>query len=216
MISFGLFCAPIPTMVKIWKMKSVSEFKPDPYYFYYFESDGCHTNSLLVITINGTGLFMELVYVTIFFIFATSPIRRKITIAMMIEVIFMAVAIFCTLYFLPTTKQRSMLIGILCIVFNVIMYASPLTVMKLVIKTKSVRYMPLFLSLASLMNGIVWVIYACLKFDPYILIPNGLGSISGIVQLILYATYYKTTNWNGEDDDKEKGYSNAEIELGRA
>ncbi|CAG7871426.1 unnamed protein product [Brassica rapa] len=65
-------------------------------------------------------------------------------------------------------------------------------------------------------NGIVWVIYACLKFDLYILIPNGLGSISGIVQLILYATYYKTTNWNDEDDDKEKGYSNAEIELGRA
>ncbi|WZZ00514.1 hypothetical protein YC2023_072842 [Brassica napus] len=47
-------------------------------------------------------------------------------------------------------------------------------------------------------------------------IPNGLGSISGIVLLILYATYYKTTNWNDEDDDKEKGYSNAEIELGRA
>ncbi|KAF3506243.1 hypothetical protein F2Q69_00005098 [Brassica cretica] len=166
-------------------------------------------DSLLVITINGTGLFMELVYVTIFFIFATSPIRRKITIAMMIEVIFMAVVIFCTLYFLPTTKQRSMLIGILCIVFNVIMYASPLTVMKLVIKTKSVRYMPLFLSLASLMNGIVWVIYACLKFDPYILEVTG-------VTLILYATYYKTTNWNDEDDDKEKGSSNAEIELGRA
>ncbi|CAF2087559.1 unnamed protein product [Brassica napus] len=46
--------------------------------------------------------------------------------------------------------------------------------------------MPLFLSLASLMNGIVWVIYACLKFDPYILIPNGLGSISGIVQQLYY------------------------------
>ncbi|KAL0721276.1 hypothetical protein Bca4012_035875 [Brassica carinata] len=184
MISFGLFCAPIPTMVKIWKMKSVSEFKPDPYVatvlncmmWTFYGLPFVQPDSLLVITINGTGLFMELVYVTIFFIFAASPIRRKITIAMMIEVIFMAVVIFCTLYFLPTTKQRSMLIGILCIVFNVIMYASPLTVM----------------------------------------IPNGLGSISGIVQLILYATYYKTTNWNDEDDDKQKGYSNAEIELGRA
>ena len=41
---------------------------------------------------------------------------------------------------------------------------------RLVIKTKSVKYMPFFLSLASFMNGVVWVIYACLKFDPYILV----------------------------------------------
>ncbi|EOA14365.1 hypothetical protein CARUB_v10027550mg [Capsella rubella] len=222
-ISFGLFCAPIPTMVKIWKMKSVSEFKPDPYVatvlncmmWTFYGLPFVQPDSLLVITINGTGLFMELVYVTIFFIFATSPVRRKITIAMVIEVIFMVVVIFCTLYFLHTTKQRSMLIGILCIIFNVIMYAAPLTVMKLVIKTKSVKYMPFFLSLANFMNGVVWVIYACLKFDPYILIPNGLGSLSGIVQLILYVTYYKTTNWNDDEDD-EKRYSNAGIELGQA
>ncbi|CAH8280608.1 unnamed protein product [Arabidopsis lyrata] len=223
-ISFGLFCAPIPTIMKIWKMKSVSEFKPDPYVatvlncmmWTFYGLPFVQPDSLLVITINGTGLFMELVYVTIFFVFATSPVRRKITIAMVIEVIFMAVVIFCTMYFLHTTKQRSMLIGILCIVFNVIMYAAPLTVMKLVIKTKSVKYMPFFLSLANFMNGVVWVIYACLKFDPYILIPNGLGSLSGIIQLILYITYYKTTNWNDEDEDNEKRYSNAGIELGQA
>ncbi|CAG7860359.1 hypothetical protein BRARA_I00707 [Brassica rapa] len=223
-ISFGLFCSPIPTMIKIWKMKSVSEFKPDPYLatvlncmmWSFYGLPFVHPDSLLVVTINGTGLFMELVYVTIFFIFATSAIRRKITIAMVVELIFMSVVIFCTLYCLHTTKQRSMLIGIMCIVFNVIMYASPLTVMRLVIKTKSVKYMPFFLSLASFMNGVVWVIYACLKFDPYILIPNGLGSLSGLVQLILYATYYKTTNWNDEDGDKEKRFTNAEIQLDRA
>ncbi|KAL0718353.1 hypothetical protein Bca4012_067675 [Brassica carinata] len=225
-ISFGLFCSPIPTMIKIWKMRSVSEFKPDPYVatvlncmmWTFYGLPFIQVDSLLVTTINGTGLLMELVYVTIFFIFASSAIRRKITIAMVIELIFMAVVIFCTLYFLHTTKQRSMLIGIMCIVFNVIMYASPLTVMRLVIKTKSVKYMPFFLSLASFMNGVVWVIYACLKFDPYILIPNGLGSLSGLVQLILYATYYKRTNWNDEDEDKdkEKRFTNAEIELDRA
>ncbi|XP_010459386.1 PREDICTED: bidirectional sugar transporter SWEET5-like [Camelina sativa] len=222
-ISFGLFCAPIPTIVKIWKMKSVSEFKPDPYVatvlncmmWTFYGLPFVQPDSLLVITINGTGLFMELVYVTIFFIFATSPIRRRITIAMVIEVIFMTVVIFCTLYFLHTTKQRSMLIGILCIVFNVVMYAAPLTVMKLVIKTKSVKYMPFFLSLANLTNGVVWLIYACLKFDPYILVPNSLGALSGIIQLILYAIYYKTTNWNDEDDH-DKRHSNDEIELSQA
>lgn len=32
-------------------------------------------------------------------------------------------------------------------------------------------------------------------------IPNGLGSLSGLVQLILFAAFYRTTNW--DEDEKE-------------
>lgn len=39
---------------------------------------------------------------------------------------------------------------------------------KMVIQTKSVEYMPLFLSLASLVNGICWTAYALIRFDLYI------------------------------------------------
>jgi solute carrier family 50 protein (sugar transporter) len=38
----------------------------------------------------------------------------------------------------------------------------------MVIQTKSVEYMPLFLSLASLVNGVFWTAYALIKFDIYI------------------------------------------------
>ncbi|CAI9757491.1 unnamed protein product [Fraxinus pennsylvanica] len=30
-------------------------------------------------------------------------------------------------------------------------------------------------------------------------VPNGLGTLSGLVQLVLYATYYKTTNWDEDE-----------------
>lgn len=43
-----------------------------------------------------------------------------------------------------------------------------LTVQKLVITTKSVEYMPFFLSLFSFLNGVAWTAYALIKFDPYI------------------------------------------------
>ena len=43
---------------------------------------------------------------------------------------------------------------------------------KMVIQTKSVEYMPLFLSLASLVNGICWTAYALIKFDLYITVSN--------------------------------------------
>ena len=39
-----------------------------------------------------------------------------------------------------------------------------------VIKTKSVKYMPFSLSLANFMNGAIWIVYSCLKFDLYILV----------------------------------------------
>lgn len=208
-ISFFLFLSPGPTFVKILKAKSVMEFKPDPYIatvlncavWVFYGMPIVHPDSLLVITINGFGLAIELLYVSIFFIYSDWAKRRKIIIALIIEAIFMAILIFVTLTFLHGTKDRSMLIGIVAIVFNVIMYTSPLTVMKKVITTKSVKYMPFYLSLANFANGVVWAIYALLKFDPYILIPNGLGTLSGLVQLILFAAFYRTTNW--DEDEKE-------------
>ncbi|QHO20381.1 Bidirectional sugar transporter [Arachis hypogaea] len=66
-----------------------------------------------------------------------------------------------------------------------------------VIKDKSVKYMPFCLSLANFCN-VVWTVYACLKWDLFILIPNALGALSGLVQLILYAVFYRSTNWDQE------------------
>ncbi|CAM0884045.1 unnamed protein product [Alopecurus aequalis] len=81
--------------------------------------------------------------------------------------------------------------GILCVIFGSAMYASPLTIMvRKVIKTKSVEYMPFFLSLVSFLNGVCWTSYALIKFDLYVTIPNGLGALFG---LVLYACYYKST-----------------------
>ncbi|KAL5544225.1 hypothetical protein UlMin_008009 [Ulmus minor] len=199
-ISFGLFVSPIPTFVKIWKAKSVQEFKADPYIatvlncamWSFYGLPFVHPDSLLVVTINGAGLVIELIYVAIFFAFSPWEKRRKIIICLLIEAAFMVGVIVVTLECFHHSKSRSMIVGVLCIIFTILMYASPLTVMKKVIKMKSVKYMPFCLSLATFANGIVWMIYAILKFDHYILVPNILGTISGLVQLILYAIYYKT------------------------
>ncbi|KAI4983703.1 hypothetical protein ZWY2020_025569 [Hordeum vulgare] len=78
--------------------------------------------------------------------------------------------------------------GILCVIFGSAMYASPLAIMGKVIKTKSVEYMPFFLSLVSFLNGVCWTSYALIKFNLYI--ANGLDALFG---LVLYACYYKST-----------------------
>ncbi|KAJ0052041.1 hypothetical protein Pint_02699 [Pistacia integerrima] len=160
-------------------------------------------DSILVVTINGVGLAMEVAYITIFFIFAKKKSRFKVIIWIMIELLFLGVVATCTLLLNHTHEKRSRIVGILCVIFGVLMYTSPLTIMKKVITTKSVKYMPFYLSLANFLNGVIWVTFALIRFDLYILIGNGLGALSGAVQLILYACYYKSTPTDDEDEDEK-------------
>ncbi|XP_074278987.1 bidirectional sugar transporter SWEET5-like [Silene latifolia] len=203
-ISFGLFLSPVPTFIRIIKNKSVEQFKPDPYIatilncamWVLYGLPFVHPNNILVVTINGIGLGIEIIYVSIFFIYSTWGKRKRIAIALVIELIFFLVVLFITMKAIHTIKIRTIFVGALCVAFNVIMYFSPLTVMKMVIKTKSVKYMPFWLSLTNFLNGACWTAYALIIFDPWMVIPNGLGALSGVIQLTLYAIYYKTTDWS--------------------
>lgn len=209
-ISLCLFLSPIPTFTKIFKEKSVLQFSPVPYIATFFNCvvwmlygmPFVQPDSLLVITINGSGFVIESIYITIFYIYSDWAKRRKMLVFLAGGLLASLVVIIITLVFLHGHKSRSAFVGILCVLLNIGMYASPLTVMSKVIKTKSVKYMPLPLSIANFCNGIVWSIYAIIKFDPFILIPNGLGSFSGLLQLVLYGTFYRTTNWEADDTEK--------------
>ncbi|XP_061353757.1 bidirectional sugar transporter SWEET6b-like [Gastrolobium bilobum] len=206
-ISFGLFFSPAPTFFGIIKNKSVEEFKPDPYiatllncaFWVFYGLPFVHPQSILVLTINSVGLVFEFVYLTIFCIYATSKERKMVLLFLLIEVIFFAAIVLITMLALHGTHRRSLVVGVLCDVFNVMMYVSPLTIMAKVIKTKSVKYMPFWLSLANFLNGVCWTTYALIHpFDIYVLISNGIGAISGLIQLILYACY---CSYKGEKDD---------------
>ncbi|XP_023521694.1 bidirectional sugar transporter SWEET4-like [Cucurbita pepo subsp. pepo] len=201
-ISFFLFLSPLPTFIKICKKKSVEQYSPMPYLatlmnclvWTLYGMPMVHPNSLLVITINGIGIVIELVYIVLFLVYCNGRKERvKVVLVVLAEVVFVAFLTLLVLTLAHTYTLRSTIVGSVCLVFNIMMYASPLTVMKLVIKTKSVEYMPFTLSFVSLANGIIWTAYACINFDPFIVIPNSLGTLSSLVQLILYATFYKST-----------------------
>ncbi|WOL02911.1 bidirectional sugar transporter SWEET6a-like [Canna indica] len=200
-ISFGLFMSPVPTFIAIIKKKSVEQFSPVPYLatllncmlWVFYGLPIVHPNSLLVVTINGTGLVLEGIYLTIFFIYAPRNGRLKVIKALAAEFTFMTAVIVGVLLGTHTHDKRSLIVGILCIIFGTCMYASPLSVMKLVIQTRSVKYMPFTLSLASFLNGACWTTYAFLPYDINLVIPNGLGALLGLAQLILYASFFRAT-----------------------
>ncbi|OIW12404.1 hypothetical protein TanjilG_04153 [Lupinus angustifolius] len=218
-ISFGLFFSPAPTFYGIIKKKNVEEFKPDPYlatvlncaFWVFYGLPFVHPNSLLVLSINAVGLGFEFIYLTIFYVYAPTKGRKKVLLFLLIEGIFFAAVVLITMLVLHGTYKRSLVVGIICDVFNVMMYASPLTIMAKVIKSKSVKYMPFWLSLANFLNGVCWTTYALIHpFDIYVLISNSIGAFSGLIQLTLYACYCGNKGQDKDDVEskpKEKGKS---------
>ncbi|XP_030522816.1 bidirectional sugar transporter SWEET1-like isoform X2 [Rhodamnia argentea] len=191
-----LFLSPTITFKRIIKSKSTEEFSGIPYVMTllncllsaWYGLPFVSPNNLLVSTINGTGAAIESVYVVIFLIFAPRKEKAKILGLLAFVLGAFATIAFVSLFALHD-HARKLFCGIAATVFSIIMYASPLSIMRQVIKTKSVEYMPFFLSLFVFLCGTSWFIYGLLGRDPFVAVPNGFGCGLGAVQLILYAIY---------------------------
>ncbi|KAL5782270.1 hypothetical protein ACOSP7_007299 [Xanthoceras sorbifolium] len=198
-ISVLLFLSPLETFWRIIKHKSTEEFQSLPYIctllnaslwtYYGITKPG----GLLVATVNGFGILVEAVYVSLFLIYApTRAIRGKTSVLVgILDVGILGAAILVTRLAL-NGEARIDAIGFMCAGLNIIMYASPLSAMKTVVTTKSVEYMPFFLSFFLFLNGGIWAFYALLVRDYFLGVPNGTGFLLGAAQLVLYAIYRNT------------------------
>ncbi|XP_008777044.1 bidirectional sugar transporter SWEET4-like [Phoenix dactylifera] len=200
-IALGLFLSPVPTFYRIWKKGSVEQFSPAPYlatllncmFWVVYGLPLVHPGSTLVLTINGSGSLIEFFYVFLFILYSEGPRRLRVLLILLAEIAFVAAVALSVIEAAPDYDRRTLIVGILCVFFGTMMYAAPLSVMRLVIQTKSVEYMPLFLSIASFFNGACWTTYALIRFDLFITIPNALGVLFAVAQLVLHATYHKST-----------------------
>ncbi|XP_020222965.1 bidirectional sugar transporter SWEET17 [Cajanus cajan] len=194
-ISILMFLSPVPTFWKIKKHRSTEDFSSLPYictllncslWTYY---GIIKAGEYLVATVNGFGIVVETIYIILFLIYAPKGVRAKACIlALLLDVGILAAAIVITQIALHG-EARSGAVGIMGAGLNIVMYSSPLSVMKTVVTTKSVKYMPFFLSFFFFLNGGVWLLYAILVRDVILGVPNGTGFFLGAMQLGLYAIY---------------------------
>ncbi|OWM63947.1 hypothetical protein CDL15_Pgr024784 [Punica granatum] len=184
------------TAKRIIKSKSVEQFSCMPYamtvlnclLYTWYGLPLVTKNNVLISTVNGTGAMLEFIYVLVFIIYAPKKEKARI-LGLLAFVLSVITSVALVSVFAVPAKCRKLLCGLAAAIVCTIMYASPLSVMRLVIKTKSVEYMPFCLSLFVFMSGTSWFIYGFIGADPFVFVPNGLGCLLGMVQLVLYAIY---------------------------
>jgi solute carrier family 50 protein (sugar transporter) len=126
-----------PTFIRIWKKGSVEQYSSVPYVatllncmmWVLYGLPAVHPHSMLVITINGTGMAIELTYIALFLAFSLGAVRRRVLLLLAAEVAFVAAVAALVLNLAHTHERRSMIVGILCVLFGTGMYAAPLSVM---------------------------------------------------------------------------------------
>ncbi|XP_006645124.1 bidirectional sugar transporter SWEET1a [Oryza brachyantha] len=195
-IALFLFLSPVVTFWRIIRKRSTEDFSGVPYNMTllncllsaWYGLPFVSPNNILVTTINGTGSVIEAIYVVIFLIFAERKTRLKMMGLLGIVTSIFTMVVLVSLLALHG-QGRKLFCGLAATIFSICMYASPLSIMRLVVKTKSVEFMPFLLSLSVFLCGTSWFIYGLLGRDPFIAIPNGCGSFLGLMQLILYAIY---------------------------
>ncbi|CAK8567539.1 unnamed protein product [Lathyrus sativus] len=121
------------------------------------------------------------------------------------------VAVFCitaavSAFALDNTRNRKLFVGSISFCVSVALYGSPLVAMKNVIKTKSVEFMPLPLSLCAFSASVLWLGYGILVRDVFIAGPTVVGIPLSILQLVIYFKYRKERVVDeAEIGDLEKG-----------
>ena len=88
-----------------------------------------HPHSTLILTINGSGLVIELVYVLIFLRCSDGARKLRVFSVLLAEILLVGAVAAVDLTLVHGYQRRSLIVGVLCVVFGTVMYAAPLSVM---------------------------------------------------------------------------------------
>ncbi|GAB2214245.1 hypothetical protein Droror1_Dr00018586 [Drosera rotundifolia] len=213
--SIFLYSSPILTFARVIRKKSTEEFSCVPYiiallnslfYSWYGSPVVSHGwQNFPIITIDGTGVVLELCFISIYFWFCPPKMKIRVFAGFISVIGVFCIAAATSAFVFHDHHSRRVFIGCFGLVASSSMYASPLVVMKKVIQTKSVEYMPFYLSLFSFLASSLWMAYGLLMHDFFLTAPNLVGCPLGIVQLVLYCIYNRKEIMEEKDQwDLEK------------
>ncbi|KAF3438494.1 hypothetical protein FNV43_RR21256 [Rhamnella rubrinervis] len=188
--SFVVFLAPVPTFLRVFRKKSTEGFQSVPYLVALFSGmmwlyyASLKTDETLLITINSFGCVIETIYIAIYITYAPKQARDTTTVELWGFCLILLLS-----HFLTKGPNRIKVLGWLNVSIAVSVFAAPLSIIRVVIRTKSVEFMPFPLSFFLTLSAVMWLFYGIFLKDIYVALPNILGFIFGVLQMILYVVF---------------------------
>nr|BAK07340.1 predicted protein [Hordeum vulgare subsp. vulgare] len=196
-ISFLVFLAPTPTFLRVYRKKSTEGFSSVPYVVALFSCTLwilyalVKTNSSPLLTINAFGCVVEAFYIVLYLVYAPRPARmRALAFFLLLNVAAFSLIVAVTVFLVPQ-PSRVKVLGSVCLAFSMAVFVAPLSVIFVVIKTKSAEYMPFSLSFFLTLSAVAWFFYGLFTKDIYVTLPNVGGFFFGVAQMTLYFCYRK-------------------------
>ncbi|KAJ9140127.1 hypothetical protein P3X46_030809 [Hevea brasiliensis] len=194
-ISVVMFLAPLPTFFRVYRKKSTEGFQSIPYVVALFSAmlwlyyATLKSNDYLLLSINSVGCLVESIYIVVYIVYA--PKKARILTLKLVLVMNLGgfSAILLLTHFFAKGSSRLQIVGWFSVALSAVVFAAPLSIMRRVIRTKSVEFMPFTLSISLTLSAIMWLIYGILLKDFYIALPNIFGVVLGIIQMVLYGVY---------------------------
>jgi len=127
---------------------------------------------------------------------AISPANHEISVAIMSA--FWLIVITCLVFIPMTAHTRTRIVAIIGNMLLVFFYAAPLSTIMTVLRTRSSATIHVPTMLLNTANSSFWFVYTLFQNDPWQYVANGIGSVVGLVQIVLACIF---PNKYIEDDD---------------
>jgi len=102
--------------------------------------------------------------------------------------------------------------GYIAMIFNILMYAAPGEKIVRVFKTKDYTLIPLFTTIGGLGCSLCWFIFGVYQNDTNIIVPNVLGLVFSIAQIVIYLVFKIQNKGKGLESLQEKDESDEKEE----
>ncbi|XP_046864989.1 sugar transporter SWEET1-like [Xenia sp. Carnegie-2017] len=185
------FSTGILTCRKIIRSNSTDNVSHLPFLITAFSSFmwvmyGLSKKDSTIVLVNTIGMILQCTYLICHFIYSKSePVFRHTVYIMLLT---------CSLlsyfkFYLPNEEESVNLMGLTCVVITVIMFGSPLLSFAKILRTRSSESLSFPLSMMTVLNSGLWLLYGHLINDVYIVVPNVLGLILGLLQIVLFCLF---------------------------
>ena len=134
---------------------------------------------------NSLGCTIIFVWISIYLFYFG---RKYFAFALIINILFLFIIGIISYFFYYKIDEK--ITGLVALIFNILMYASPGEKIFTIIKTGNYQLIPIFSCFGGFACSFCWLIFGIKKEDKNLIIPNALGLLLFIIQIIIYFIYY--------------------------